>query len=73
MLTNKQTFHLITFNKRVLYFNEPNFEGSFANKLLMIFAGDPISDQGKYKNGAQICRTPAIVTGNSSPFGKDKK
>jgi hypothetical protein len=61
------------FNKRILYFNEPNFEGSFADKLLMIFAGDPISDQGKYKIVAQICRTPVIVTGNSSPLSRDKK
>lgn len=61
------------FNKRVLFSNEPNFEGSFADKLLMLFAGDPISDQGKYKNVAQIVCTPVIVTGNNPRFGRDKK
>jgi hypothetical protein len=61
------------FNKRVLYFNEPNFENSFQETLLMLFAGDPISEQAKYKSVAQIVRTPVIVTCNSSPFGRDLK
>jgi hypothetical protein len=40
------------FNKHVLYFNEPNFENSFQETLLMLFAGDPISEQAKYKSVA---------------------
>ena len=37
------------FSKRVLFFNEPSFEQCFGDKMLMLFAGDPISDQDKYK------------------------
>ena len=33
------------FNKRVLFFNEPCFEQRFEGKMLMLFAGDPVSDQ----------------------------
>jgi hypothetical protein len=57
----------------VLYFNEPNFENSFRDTLLMLFAGDPISDEAKYKSVCQIVRTPVIVTCNSSMFGKEQK
>ena len=34
----------------------------------MVFASDPNSAQGKYKNVAQIVRMPVIVTFNDSPF-----
>jgi hypothetical protein len=57
----------------VLFYNEPNFEASFADKLLMLFAGDPLSDQAKYKSVAQIARTPLIVTRNTSPFRNETK
>jgi hypothetical protein len=52
------------FNKRILYFNEPQFEASFEEKLLMLFAGDPMSDNAKYRNVSEIKRTPVIVTSN---------
>jgi hypothetical protein len=45
------------FNKVVLYFNEPNFENSFRETLLMLFAGDPISEKAKYRSVFQIVRT----------------
>jgi hypothetical protein len=61
------------FNKRVLYFNEPNFENSFQETLLMLFAGDPLNDHAKYKSVAQIVRTPVIVTGNRTPFSKEAR
>jgi hypothetical protein len=57
----------------VLFYNEPNFEESFADKLLMLFAGDPLSDQAKYKSVAQIARTPVTVTRNTSPFRNETK
>jgi len=56
------------FNKRVLLFNEPRFENSFREQLLMLFAGDTFSAQGKYKNIAEIVKTPVVVLTNSSPF-----
>ena len=56
------------FNKRVLLFNEPRFENSFREQLLMLFAGDKFSAQGKYKNIAEIVKTPVVVLTNSSPF-----
>jgi hypothetical protein len=56
------------FNKRVLLFNEPRFENSFQEQLLMLFAGDTFSAQGKYKNIADIGRTPVLVLTNSTPF-----
>jgi hypothetical protein len=34
----------------------------------VVFAGDVISVQDKYKNVAQIVRTPVIVTCNDSPI-----
>ena len=37
------------FNKRVLFFNEPCFEQRFEDKMLMLFAGNPIFDQDSYK------------------------
>jgi hypothetical protein len=61
------------FNKRILFFNEPNFEYGFEDKLLMLFAGDPFNDQAKYKNVAFIKRTPVIVTGNVSRFKHEAK
>jgi hypothetical protein len=36
-------------NKRVLFFNELSFEQCFEDKMLMLFAGDPISDQVLHK------------------------
>jgi hypothetical protein len=61
------------FNKRILFFNEPNFENSFYDQLLMIFAGDPCSDQAKYKSVCQIKKTPVIVTGNITRFPRETK
>jgi uncharacterized protein YacL (UPF0231 family) len=56
------------FNKRVCLMNEPKFENSFRESLLMLFAGDTFSAQGKYKNVADIVKTPVIVLTNASPF-----
>jgi hypothetical protein len=57
----------------VLYFNEPNFEPSFRDKLLMLLAGDTLSDQAKYKSVRQIVRTPVIITTNVSQFPREMK
>jgi len=37
------------FNKRELFFNKPSFEQCFEDKILVLFAGDSVSDQDKYK------------------------
>jgi hypothetical protein len=66
---NHLQFALIT----VLFYNEPRFENSFQEQLLLVFACDPISAQGKYKNVAQIVRTPVDVTCNDSPFVSHKR
>lgn len=39
----------------------------------MLFSGDPISDQGKYKNVAQIVHIAVIVTCNISSTGRENK
>lgn len=56
------------FNKRVLLMNEPNFEASFREQLLMLFAGDTFSAQAKYKSVSPLAKTPVIVLTNDSPF-----
>jgi hypothetical protein len=61
------------FNKRVLFFNEPRFEPSFYETLLMLFAGDPMSEQAKFRSVCEIVRTPVIVTANSSAFPTEKR
>jgi hypothetical protein len=57
--TNKSTNFALDncFNKRVLFYNEPNFEASFGDKLLMLFAGDPI-----------LCCSHTNVTHCRSPY-----
>jgi hypothetical protein len=37
------------FNKSMLFFIKPSFEQCFEDKMLMLFAGDLLSDQGKHK------------------------
>jgi hypothetical protein len=61
------------FNKRLLYLNEPNFEYSFEEKLLQLFAGDPMSENTKHKPFCQIKRTPVIVTGNVCKFKNEAR
>jgi hypothetical protein len=36
------------FNKRVLFCNESSFEQCYEDNMLMLHAGDPISEQDKY-------------------------
>lgn len=73
MLKNNQFPLDNCFNKLVLYFNEPNFENSSRETLLMLCAGDPISDKAKYASVSQIVRAPVIITCNNGMFGKDPK
>jgi hypothetical protein len=61
------------FNKRVLFFNEPRLEPTFYETLLMLFAGDPMSEQAKFRSVCEIIRTPVIVTANSSAFPREKR
>jgi hypothetical protein len=57
----------------VLFYIGPRFENSFQDQLLMVFACDRISAQGKYKNVALIVRTPLEMTCNDSPFLSHKR
>ena len=43
------------------------------DKILMLFARDPIFDQGKYKSVAQINRTPVMISGHISKFKNENK
>jgi hypothetical protein len=60
------------FSKRVLFYNEPDFEASFGDKLLIPCAGDPISDQAKYTSVAQIARTPGNGVNPNEPKWNDR-
>lgn len=61
------------FNKRVLFWNEPQFENQFYETCLMLLAGDPLSADAKWLSVAQIVRTPVIITCNQSKFPSIQK
>lgn len=51
-------------NKRVLFWNEPNYDPGAIETLKMLFGGDTCNVKVKYKNDATIRRTPIIVLSN---------
>lgn len=53
-------------NKRVLLWNEPNFEPSAQETLKMILGGDQITVNVKYQPDASLRRTPVIILTNNS-------
>lgn len=59
-------------NKRVLHWDEPNFEPIMAETLKLIFSGDEVSTNIKYQDYSTLFRTPIICTANCDPFPKDE-
>lgn len=56
------------YNKRVIIWNEPNFEMRELEHLKMLFAGDNLSANVKCKPQANVKRTPVIVLSNCEPM-----
>lgn len=54
-------------NRRVIFWNEPNYEPREIENLKMLFAGDNMSANVKCKPQANVKRTPIIVTSNYRP------
>lgn len=63
MFSNKSVFS----NKRVLYWDEPNFEPAAIETLKMLLAGDKCPANIKYKDHQIINKTPVIITTNFDP------
>lgn len=57
-------------DKRLLIYNEPNFDKAFTETLLMVLAGDPVTAEAKYKPYTSLLRTPVIIMCNASPFSQ---
>lgn len=54
-------------NRRVIFWNEPNYEPREIENLKMLFGGDNMSANIKCKPQANVKRTPIIVTSNYRP------
>ncbi|GBM79722.1 Non-capsid protein NS-1 [Araneus ventricosus] len=54
-------------NRRIIIWNEPNFEQREIENLKMLMAGDNLSANVKCKPQANVKRTPVIVLSNSEP------
>nr|QKK82934.1 hypothetical protein 2 [Pittosporum tobira parvo-like virus] len=52
--------------KRILMWNEPNFEPSSIDTLKMLFAGDSIACKIKHKCESIVTRTPIVVLSNTN-------
>lgn len=59
-------------NRRVLMWNEPNFEDGVTETLKMLFGGDQCPARIKYEGDAVIQRTPIIVLSNNDCFPKNE-
>lgn len=56
-------------NKRILVWNEPNYEAAVTDTLKMMFAGDPFTVRVKHKSDVHVARTPVIIlTNDAVPF-----
>jgi hypothetical protein len=51
-------------NKRVLLWNEPNYESSETDMIKMILGGDNYTVKVKYKSDCNVGRTPVIILSN---------
>lgn len=58
-------------NRRVLFWNEPNFEDGVEETLKLLFGGDQCGARIKYEGDAIIRRTPVIVLSNNDCFPKN--
>nr|UQT02526.1 nonstructural protein [Red mite densovirus 1] len=55
-------------DRRLIIWNEPNFEESAAETLKMILGGDKLAANKKWEDHAHIDRTPVIITTNAQIF-----
>lgn len=56
-------------NKRLLIWNEPNYETAMTDTLKLMFGGDPYTVRVKHQQDTHVKRTPIIVLTNVSvPF-----
>lgn len=59
-------------NKRVLVWNEPNYDSCLTDTIKMMMAGDPYTVRVKHCNDMHVKRTPVFVlTNNCVPFMYD--
>lgn len=59
-------------NKRVLLWNEPNYESCLTDTIKMMFAGDPYTVRVKNRMDLHVKRTPVIILTNTYvPFMSD--
>lgn len=59
-------------NKRMLIWNEPNYESAMTDTIKMMFAGDPYNVRVKHSADIPVTKTPVIVmTNNVCPFMGD--
>lgn len=59
-------------NKRVLLWNEPNYESCLTDTIKMMMAGDPYTVRVKHSMDTHVARTPVIILTNKHvPFMTD--
>lgn len=51
-------------NKRVLVWNEPNYESSLTDTIKMMMGGDPYTVRVKHNMDTHVARTPVIILSN---------
>ena len=59
-------------NRRLLIWNEPNFEDGVEETLKMLFGGDQCPARVKYEGDAVIQRTPIIILSNNDCFPRSQ-
>lgn len=60
-------------NKRILVWNEPNYESSLTDTIKMMMGGDPYTVRVKHAMDTHVRRTPVIIlTNNEVPFLAEK-
>ena len=60
-------------NKRILVWNEPNYESSLTDTIKMMMGGDPYTVRVKHSMDTHVRRTPVIIlTNNEVPFLAEK-
>lgn len=55
-------------NRRILYWNEPNFEPSKLDELKMLLGGDTIPCKVKHQGDSYVYKTPVLITTNNKVF-----
>lgn len=55
-------------NKRILQWNEPQYEPGQVETLKMLFGGDTFNTNIKYQADAIVTRTPVLITTNTKVF-----